>query len=250
MRSEEPAVTMEETKGWTRLVGCRRRPYSEAWGYFHLAPARPVTRRVPGHPAGCAGSWGPRPGLAREHPGAADPARSAWRGAGGERRLAARHPPPLAPSRPPRATGRALEQRWARWPCGAAQGAGAGAARGGRGARRARPGAQAAGAAGGGARGGPGAPGAAGREGAGHSAAAGSEPARGRLGPGLPRCTPTQDEPVGEPRTAANMEGPSVGFGRPTLPTPPAVFHVWPAAERRLSLTWERDLSPLTPLPN
>ena len=39
MRSEEPAVTMEETGGPDAAAGRLGAPYSEAWGYFHLAPA-------------------------------------------------------------------------------------------------------------------------------------------------------------------------------------------------------------------
>ena len=46
MRSEEPAVTMDETGGPDAAAGRLGAPYSEAWGYFHLAPARP------GHAAG------------------------------------------------------------------------------------------------------------------------------------------------------------------------------------------------------
>ncbi|XP_004870233.1 zinc finger BED domain-containing protein 3 [Heterocephalus glaber] len=53
MPSEEPALTMEENSGLDEAAvqggpcpGRLGAPYAEAWGYFHLAPARP------GHPSG------------------------------------------------------------------------------------------------------------------------------------------------------------------------------------------------------
>ncbi|XP_076995491.1 zinc finger BED domain-containing protein 3 [Tamandua tetradactyla] len=52
MRCEEPVVSMEESRGLEDAVAHGSlapglgAPYSEAWGYFHLAPAHP------GHPTG------------------------------------------------------------------------------------------------------------------------------------------------------------------------------------------------------
>ncbi|KAM8776922.1 zinc finger BED domain-containing protein 3 isoform 1-T2 [Rhynchonycteris naso] len=58
MRSDQLAVTMEETSAQEDAVtqggplpGRLGAPYSETWGYFHLAPAR--TRQPPGYWATC-----------------------------------------------------------------------------------------------------------------------------------------------------------------------------------------------------
>ncbi|TKC34086.1 zinc finger BED domain-containing protein 3 [Monodon monoceros] len=64
MRSDEPAVTMEETGGPDAAAGRLGAPYSEAWGYFHLAPARPghasgpwATCRLCGEQVGRGPGW-------------------------------------------------------------------------------------------------------------------------------------------------------------------------------------------------
>ncbi|KAJ8786367.1 hypothetical protein J1605_006342 [Eschrichtius robustus] len=106
MRSDEPAVTMEETGGPDAAAGRLGAPYSEAWGYFHLAPARP------GHASGpwatcrlCGEQVGRGPGWHAGTPALWKHLRSAHR-----RELAestARRSPPSAPAA-------AAEGDWAR----------------------------------------------------------------------------------------------------------------------------------------
>ncbi|XP_045422392.1 zinc finger BED domain-containing protein 3 [Lemur catta] len=114
MRSEELAGTMEESRGPSpglapAAPGPLGAPYSEAWGYFHLAPARP------GHPSGhwatcrlCGERVGRGPGF---HAGTA----ALWRHLESAHRRelegsGAHCPPPAAPSPP----ARPAEGDWAR----------------------------------------------------------------------------------------------------------------------------------------
>ncbi|XP_047634108.1 zinc finger BED domain-containing protein 3 [Phacochoerus africanus] len=108
MRSDEPAVTMEDTGGSDRAVGRLGTPYSEAWGYFHLAPARPghatrpwATCRLCGEQVGRGPGWHAGTAALWKH------LRSAHRRELAE--SAARHSPPSAPG--PAA---AAEGDWAR----------------------------------------------------------------------------------------------------------------------------------------
>lgn len=126
MKSEEPAVPMEETCGQEDAAAAAQgdsfpglapappgrlgAPYSEAWGYFHLAPARP------GQPSGywatcrlCGEQVSRSPGFRAGTPALWRHLKSAHR-----RELeksAARHSPPPGPGPGPAA---AAEGDWAR----------------------------------------------------------------------------------------------------------------------------------------
>ncbi|XP_037385668.1 zinc finger BED domain-containing protein 3 [Talpa occidentalis] len=129
MRSDELAVTMDETRGPEDAAalggpgaglapapsGRLGAPYSEAWGYFHLAPARP------GHAAGpwatcrlCGEQVSRGPGFHAGTPALWKHLRSAH---GRElEKSAARRSPPAGPCPPPPAPGpaAAAEGDWAR----------------------------------------------------------------------------------------------------------------------------------------
>ncbi|KAK7811671.1 hypothetical protein U0070_022314 [Myodes glareolus] len=114
MRSEEPLVTMEDswrpddTEGQSgpcpglapAAPGHLGAPYSEAWGYFHLAPARP------GHPTGTLATCRLCGEQVGGHPGFQAWTRALWRHLSGAHlreleKSGARSSPPAAPCPPP-----------------------------------------------------------------------------------------------------------------------------------------------------
>uniref|UniRef100_A0A8C6QBR9 Zinc finger, BED type containing 3 n=1 Tax=Nannospalax galili TaxID=1026970 RepID=A0A8C6QBR9_NANGA len=122
MRREEPAVTMEDS---TRpdctagqggpcpgLAPAAPAPYSEAWGYFHLAPARPE------HPSG---TWATCRLCGEQvggHPGFQAWTRALWRHLSDAHlreleKSGSRRSPPAAPC-PPLVPAAAPEGDWAR----------------------------------------------------------------------------------------------------------------------------------------
>uniref|UniRef100_A0A250XWI6 Zinc finger BED domain-containing protein 3 n=1 Tax=Castor canadensis TaxID=51338 RepID=A0A250XWI6_CASCN len=124
MRSEEPAGSMEDSAAASAQdsrcpglalapSGRLGAPYSEAWGYFHLAPARPSHRpghwatcrlcgkqvgRGPGLQAGTSALWRHLRGAHRRELEKSDPRRS----------------PPAGPCSPPVLAPAAAEGDWAR----------------------------------------------------------------------------------------------------------------------------------------